>query len=157
MRSGSHGDGVDGEHMSDRGLRSSFESNAYTTTTNISSVYDDDMTTTDNDDIARRATHAGHDLDCPSPECGAIQAAGTIPSDESVPAHGLMTMHGHAAATAGFTAGYDSQASCTGYSTLPQAAPVGCNRAANQSSLSTPSTTRRDKVERTGTQRKPEA
>ena len=154
MRSGSHGDGVDGECMSDRGFRSSFKSNAYTTTTNISSVNDDDMTTTGNDDIARRATHAGHDLDCPSSECGAIQEAGGSPIAPSDPFQGASSLGAPASAV---LPGHDSQASCT--------AKVRCHKL-RRSVVTVLQTlrlfplhqpTRKDKVERTGTKRTPEA
>ena len=73
---GDGGIGADGKRMSDRGVKSSFESNTDTTTTNIISVHDDDMTTTDNDDIARRATSPMHGEDRLPSECGAIQEAG---------------------------------------------------------------------------------
>ena len=64
----------------------------------------------DNDinDTARRATFNAPVMRGPlrpSPECGAIQEAGMIPSDMSVPAGGPITTHGHAAATARCTVG----------------------------------------------------
>ena len=114
-RIGSHGDGVDGKRMSDRVFRSSFVSNAYTTTTNTTSVYDDNMTTTENDDIARRATYAGHGEDlCPSFGGSAIQEAGGDPKwRPSVPAPGLVSRDVPASTV---LPAFQQPAACTGNS-----------------------------------------
>ena len=118
---GNHGLGVDGECMSDRRFKSRFKSIAYSDTFSKSSDNDDNMTTTDNDDKttkARRATHAGHDLDRQKTSSGGSpnKEAGMIPSDMSVPALGLVCLEGHVSANTGCIA---SSLLC-GNCTLPQ-------------------------------------
>jgi hypothetical protein len=91
--------------MSNRGVKSRFKSNANASTTTNTISVNDDMTTTENDDIttkARRATSpmTGEGRPRPSPEAYSPYKdpqvgieAGILPSGVPVPAHGLISMH----------------------------------------------------------------
>ena len=109
-----------GKCRSDRGSRSDFMSSINTTTTINISIANDDMTTTDNDndDKARRATHAGHDLDCQKTSDGGFpnEEAGTSQVVKSVPAHGLISMQSPNGPAWPVLPAFQQPASCTGNS-----------------------------------------